>query len=111
MKLAMNHRHFDISHIIISQSYKKLDPVLRSNTTGMILFNTDNTAERMKIIEELAGNIGRKEFEKLWFEATSEKFGFLFLNYDTRLVFKNFDTQIADLSVMPKLRFDKLTAG
>ena len=61
-RLAMNHRHYFISHIIVSQSFKKLDPVVRLNTTGIILFGNDNTAERMKIIEELAGNIGRKEF-------------------------------------------------
>ena len=110
-KLAMNHRHYNISHIIISQSYKKLDPVVRSNTTGMILFNTDNTAERMKIIEELAGNLGRREFERLWYECIKEKFSFMYINYDTRLVYKKFDEEIADLSQMPVMVYDKLNEG
>lgn len=110
-KLAMNHRHYDVSHIIISQSFKKVDSVMRSNTTGMILFNTDNTAERMKIIEELAGNIGRKEFERLWYECTKEKHSFMFINYDSRLVFRKFDEVVADLDTMPKLRYQKLSQG
>jgi hypothetical protein len=110
-KLAMNHRHYNISHIIISQSYKKLDPVVRSNTTGMILFNTDNTSERMKIIEELAGNLGRREFERLWYDCIKEKYGFLYINYDTRLVYNKFETEIADLSQMPEFVYGKLNEG
>ena len=107
-KLAMNHRHYPISHIIISQSFKKLDTVVRSNTTGMVLYNSDNTAERAKIIEELAGNLGRKEFERLWYDCIKEKYNFMFINYDSRKVFQNFDKEIADLDQMPKLLYNKL---
>ncbi len=101
-KLAMNHRHLFISHIIVSQSFKKLDTVVRLNTTGMILYNTDNTSERMKIVEELAGNLGRKKFEMLWMQAVSEKFGFLYVNYDTRKIYQNFDKEIGDLNQPPE---------
>ncbi len=101
-KLAMNHRHYSISHIIVSQSFKKLDPVVRSNTTGMVLFNTDNTAERMKIIEELAGNIGKMKFEKLWLDCVNIEYGFMYINYDSRLVYQNFDRVIADLNQVPE---------
>lgn len=110
-KLAFNHRHYNISHIIISQSYKKIDCNVRANTTGMILFNTDNTAERTKIIEELAGNIGRKEFERLWYDCVKEKYGFMYLNYDVRKIYKNFEEEIADLDIMPTLLYDKLNEG
>ncbi len=110
-KLAMNHRHYNISHIIISQSFKKLDPVVRSNTTGMILFNTDNTAERMKIIEELAGNLGRKEFERLWYDVVKDKYAFMFINYDNRKVYRNFEEEIADLNIMPIGLYQKLNEG
>ena len=100
-RLAMNHRHYFISHIIVSQSFKKLDPVVRLNTTGTILFNCDNIAERRKIFEELAGNIGIRRFEELYMDVVSEKFSFLYLNYDTRKVFRNFDEEIADLAAPP----------
>ncbi len=104
-KLAMNHRHYNISHIIISQSFKKIDPVVRMNTTGMILFNCDNSKERFKIIEELAGNYSKKEFERLYIEAVSEKYSFMFLNYDNRKIFKKFDKQIGDLNRAPEHLF------
>jgi hypothetical protein len=104
-KLAMNHRHFNISHIIISQSFKKIDPVVRSNTTGIILFNTDNSAERFKIIEEISGNYSKKEFEKLYLEAVKEKYNFLFINYDTRKIFRNFEEEIGDLNRKPEHLF------
>ncbi len=101
-RLAMNHRHYFISHIIVSQSFKRLDPVVRLNTTGIILFNTDNTAERMKIIEELAGNLGRKKFEAIWIDIVSVKFAFCYINYDTRKIHRNFDEVVADLDQPPE---------
>lgn len=104
-KLAFNHRHYNISHIIVSQSFKKLEPGIRSNATGIVLYNTDNLAERMKIIEELAGNIGKRKFEKLWFDCVREKYGFLYINYKHRLVYKNFDTVIGDLNQEPEYLF------
>ena len=107
-KLAMNHRHFNISHIIVSQSFKKIDPVVRSNTTGLVLFNTDNSAERAKIVEELCGNLGRAKFEKSWIDCVSKKYGFMFLNYDTRLIYENFDRVIGDLDCEPEYLFGKL---
>lgn len=107
-RLSMNHRHYNISHIIVSQSYKKLDPVVRSNTTGMILFNTDNTAERVKIVEELAGNLGRMKFEEMWLDCVREKYGFLYINYDTRLIYKNFDKEIGNLDCEPEYLYAKM---
>jgi len=104
-KLAMNHRHYNISHIIISQSFKKLDPVVRLNTTGTILFNTDNVAERKKIIEELCGNLGHKRFEHLYMDTISEKYQFMYINYDSRKIFKNFDKEIGDLNMVPDKMF------
>ena len=108
-KLAFNHRHYKLSHIIVSQSYKKVDCNLRSNTTGVILFQTDNIAERLKIMEELAGNIGMREFEKLWYNCCKEQYGFMFINYDPnkRNIYQNFDRVIADLDTAPKFLFDK----
>ena len=107
-KLAFNHRHYNISHIIVSQSFKKLEPGIRSNATGIVLYNTDNLAERAKIVEELAGNIGRTQFEKLWFDCVREPFGFMYINYKQRLIYKNFDKVIGDLNQEPVYLFDKL---
>ena len=110
-KLAMNHRHYNISHIMVSQSFKKLDPIIRNNTTGIILFNTDNTAERMKIIEELAGNVGRKKFEMLWYECVKDKYNFMFINYDNRKIYKNFLKIIGNLDQPPEWLYNSNSAS
>jgi hypothetical protein len=104
-KLAFNHRHYNISHIILSQSFKKIDCNIRTNTTGIILFNTDNSNERFKITEELCGNIGKKKFAELYYQCVKEKYNFMFLNYDTRKVFHNFSKQVGDLNQRPELGF------
>ena len=96
-KLAFNHRHYNISHIIISQSFKKLDSNIRANTTGTILFNCDNSNERRKIVEELCGNLGTKHFNKLYRDCVREKYSFMYINYDSRKVFKTFTTEVASL--------------
>ena len=96
-KLAFNHRHYNISHIIVSQSFKKLDCNIRSNTTGIILFNSDNSAERRKIVEELCGNLGTDLFYKHYKDCVKEKFSFMFINYDSRKVFHKFSKEIANL--------------
>ena len=106
-RLAFNHRHYNISHIIVSQSFKKLEPGIRSNATGIVLYNTDNIAERMKIIEELAGNIGKRDFEKLWIECVTKPYGFMYINYKHRLVYEGFDKVIGDLNQKPEYLFDK----
>lgn len=104
-KLAFNHRHYKLSHIIVSQAYKKVDCNIRSNTSGVILFNTDNIAERMKILEELSGNLGMKRFVKIWYECCKEKYNFCFLNYDNRKIYHNFDTIVGDLDCVPEHLF------
>lgn len=96
-RLAMNHRHYNISHIIVSQVFKKLDGILRKNTTGMIFFNVDNIMERKAIFEECCGRMGLRKFEEYFNDATKEKYGFLYVNYDSREIFKNLDTKMCGL--------------
>jgi len=108
IKLAFNLRHYAISTIIVSQAFKMLHPNLRVNASGYILYGTDNVAERGKIIEEISGNIGRKKFERLWLETVSKKFDFLFINYEDRKLYRNFETVIGDLDQLPVLLFDNV---
>lgn len=107
-KLFMNHRHYLISHIVVSQSFKKVDNVGRMNTTGMILFRTDNKGERKKIVEELAGNYSYAEFEKMYVDATKEKFSFMFINYDNKKIFRKFEEQIGDLNKDPDYLYHRV---
>lgn len=100
--LSFNHRHYSISYMVVSQSFKSLDSCVRSNASGIVLYNSDNSAERLKIVEELAGNLSKKQFYKIWFEAVKVKFGFLFINYGDRKIYKNFEKEIGNLDMVPE---------
>ena len=76
---SRNHRHFGVSHITLSQEYKACPPVMRKNSFGVCLYDSDNLLERQAIVEELAGKIGKGRFERMWNEATKERFNFLFV--------------------------------
>ena len=88
-KLFSKYRHYGLSVFCVSQQWKMLDTITRNCCSGMILFNTYNQAERQKIFEELA-NI--ENIEQHYKTACDEKYSFLWVNFDTRKVYKNFDT-------------------
>ncbi len=98
-KLSMNHRHYFISTMVISQSFKALDTKVRSNATAFALYRTENIEEKLKIVKELAGSVGRKKFTEIYNMATGKKFGFLFINYDNlfneNYMMENFDRPLA----------------
>jgi hypothetical protein len=104
-KLAFNHRHYNISHIILSQSFKKIDCNIRNNTTGVVLFNTDNSNERFKITEELCGNLGKKKFADVYYQCVKDKYNFRYIIYDSRKIFHNFSKQVGDLNQRPEEGF------
>ena len=94
--LAQNHRHFMVSHIILSQTFKMLNPVVRNNTTGHIIFDIVDNTEREKVFEELCGRYPKEVFELMYNKAVGKDWGFLFINKDpgNKNIYENFDTQV-----------------
>jgi len=94
LKLVTACRHFNISTIFNTQSYKKLPRTVRINARGIILFPS-SLSELTKFAEEqcLAG-MSNKEFMKKIQYITKEPYQFAFINNDsaneTKLR-KNFD--------------------
>lgn len=80
-KLIFNSRHFKISLIITSQSYKSLPKCLRLNVSLMILYYTANKKELETIYEENSSSLGFKAFEKIFQDITNVPFNFLCINY------------------------------
>lgn len=72
------------SFIFAVQSYKSqnsgLSKTIRNQMTHMLLFKTKNEKELDEIAEEVAGEINKKTFMKLYHEAIKEKFDFLFID-------------------------------
>ncbi len=99
-KLAMNCRHYNISFVMLSQYFKKIPPVVRTNTSCWALWSIENTAERKKIVDELSGSIGKSHFEYLYDEVTAEPYSALTINYQNQHPYKftkNFNETIIDL--------------
>jgi hypothetical protein len=76
-KLLLNNRHYNVSIIINSQSFKLFDTSLRKNCSQICLWRTDNMSELRNYYEEygaLLGNTSREQrenFLKLYNYATS----------------------------------------
>ncbi len=98
-KLILNNRHYNISIIINSQSFKLFDSNLRKNCSQICLWRTDNVFELENYWKELAGLLGdttrecRENFMKIYNYATRDKHSFLYLNYHNKpnCFFKNLD--------------------
>ncbi len=101
-KLLLNNRHYNISIIINSQSFKFFDTSLRKNCSQICLWRTDNMSELRNYYEEygaLLGNTSREQrenFLKLYNYATSGDHDFLYINTHNRpnIFFKNLDERI-----------------
>lgn len=92
-RLYTRYRHKNISMLAISQMFKGFDTTCRSCASGMILFKTHNDKERERIIEELGGYPDAKD---CFDEATDKKHSFLWVNNETKQLWKNFEECLYD---------------
>ena len=87
--LSTKFRHYNFSVICISQSYKKLPPVLRNCMTAFIFFNLMSEKEYIKVFEEHGQSIpGYWEYIKL----LNKKYQFLYYNIENQELYHNFET-------------------
>lgn len=87
--LCSRYRHWKLSLIITTQSFKAIPPTARYNATAYILFKTHNKKEYEKIEEELQGNF--PNFSEIFHEATDEKYSFLYLNMEKIKAYRKFE--------------------
>jgi hypothetical protein len=79
-KLSTANRHLNITYILLSQYYKKLSPVIRTNAS-YIAFFPSSLSEVIKLSEENApSNTSLKDMIKLVQYATKDNFSFLSIN-------------------------------
>ena len=91
-RLATANRHLNITFFLLSQYYKKLPPVIRTNAS-FIMFFAACESECEKLAEEMCPqNMSKKKFLNYIKHATQEKHSFLSINNksDNKLR-KNFD--------------------
>jgi len=98
IKLVTECRHYNISYILNSQSYKKIPRVVRLNCRGIILFPS-SLGELIKFSEENSlPNMSNKRFLELIQHCTKEPYQFAFLQQDAppqERLRKNFNKIVA----------------
>tara|TARA_R110001592_G_scaffold104960_3_gene295248 strand:+ start:3297 stop:4070 length:774 start_codon:yes stop_codon:yes gene_type:complete len=94
-RFSSRYRHYNANLIFSTQSLRGgLSPIIRVNTTDMIIFKVPNLKEIEKIDEEYGGMF-RSRFLTMYLDATKEPYSFLYLRLRTNppQAWKNFDTQ------------------
>jgi hypothetical protein len=82
-KLATANRHYNISYIFSTQYYKKVPPVIRTNSRYYIIFPS-SMSEIEKIAQELCPpQMSQKKFIKYIQYATEKKYSFMSINTDS----------------------------
>ena len=87
-ELAFMGRHHKVSFIITSQSYTSIQRPIRINASAVIAFNLKNKREEQTFLDEQSM---WENVLNLYTLATSQKYGFLYLNKDTGKAYHNFE--------------------
>lgn len=92
-KVAFNHRHYKVSVILDSQSLRQISAPFRNNLSGVMFFaSISNRLEIKKILEEFIGQYNEKQARQiLKYAFDGSLFNFLYLNFQKRTLFKNFN--------------------
>lgn len=78
-RIVCNGRHSAISSIFTTQKYSSLSTTIRENATGCIFFECSH--KQMELVAEDHSSIPKKEFERMFRDATKEKHSFMIVNY------------------------------
>ena len=79
-KLITTNRHMNISVIILSQYFRKLSPVIRTNCSFYMIFPS-SMVELEKVSDELCPpNMSKRKFIEIMQFATSDKYNFISIN-------------------------------
>ena len=81
-RLGTKGRHFRLSFIVASQSYKSLPKKLRVNIPNFIITKSYNEAERKAITEELSNTLSERKFNELFEYAIEGEYNFFYIFMD-----------------------------
>jgi len=79
-KLASANRHFLVSWFVLSQYYKAIPPVIRTNASAIIYFPASLAENERLSDEQCLPGMSKKDFIELIDYATSEPYSFMFIN-------------------------------
>jgi len=92
--LATKYRHYGISMIVVSQSFRKLPLLIRNCATGLIVFNLANGREVEKVYEEHGS--GFPNWYDMYEISTEKKYNFIYMDIEHQKVYHNFNELLYD---------------
>ena len=79
-KIFLKGRHMGVSCCCLSQRYRALSTVVRSQACCLLVFRIRNRKGLDALLDELPGVFPRNILEQFYEEATAEKHSFLYIN-------------------------------
>ena len=96
IKLATANRHLNVSYFFLSQYYKRVSPVIRTNVKFIMFFPSSLQEIEKLADEQTPPNMSKKEFIKVVQYATNEKYNFLSINHMSKnKLRKNFENVLS----------------
>ena len=96
-KYIFNSRHFEISSIILTQSYYAIPKSIRLNISQLILFEIPNQKELKEIYAENNSGLDYLEFKEVYEYVHQQSYNFININYfnpKKKRIYKNFTESI-----------------
>ena len=79
--LASRFRHYEMSIMIFTQSFRAISPIIRTNATDILIFRQQSSKEKEKVVEEYHDLAHSEEqFLKYYDIAHSENYSFLYID-------------------------------
>ena len=92
--LCSKYRHFRLSIIVTTQSFKSIPNITRYNSTAYILMRTFNKKQYIAMEEELEGSF--PDFSRIYDAATSQRYSFLYLDMEKLRAYRDFHELLYD---------------
>jgi len=73
-------RHNQISTLVSTQKFAAIAPIIRVNSTFMIVYRLRNNRDLESFLEEVSGLTGKKELLEIYQLATEKPYSFLYVN-------------------------------
>lgn len=87
------HRHYSVSAIMVTQSYKEVQKTIRTQWSGLLVYEIGNEQEVFVIYEEYSMGLNFKEWLEVYRHCTEKDYSFMFINFQKpkkERIMKNF---------------------
>ena len=89
VQLSTKFRHYSMSIITVSQSYRRIPSTMRNCWTAIIVFDLKNSKEFEKIHDEFTGSI--PDSEALIQKIVKKRYDFFYFNIERQQMYHNFE--------------------